>query len=249
MSDTGGPQDRPQPPRPPQDAAPPPTAPVAGVAPAPPPPTDAPLAGYAGAPAPPPPPHAAPTGAATGSPYGAPPHAAAGPAAGSPYGGAPAWGPTGAAPAAAPPYGGAPGWGPPGPAPAYNPYGARGHGLPECTAGKRFAAYLLDAVLVMVTLVIGWLIWSLIVWGQGQTPAKQLLHMRCIDTHTGRAAGWGAMALRELVGKALLGNVTCGISTIVGGVMILDDSPPRQSLWDKLANTVVVEDPHDRLAP
>lgn len=200
MSYTGGPQDRPQPPRAPQDAAPP---------------------------------YAAPHGQASGSPYGGPS----------------TWGSTGAAPAPAPPYGGAPGWGPPGPTPAYNPYGGHGHGLPECTAGKRFGAYLLDALLMMVTFVFGWLIWSLIIWGRGQTPAKQLLHMRCIDTHTGQAAGWGAMALRELVGKALLGNITCGISTIVGGAFVLGDTPPRQALWDKMANTAVVEDPQGLLAP
>lgn len=144
----------------------------------------------------------------------------------------------------APPQGGPPAYAPPGG--AYGAYGGYGNRLPMSSAGKRFGAYLLEALLIVVTLVIGWFIWSLIAWGKGQTPAKQLLHMRCVDQQSGAVAGWGTMALRELVGKAILGNVTCGISTIVGAVMILGES--RQGVWDKLANTVVVDDPQDTLA-
>jgi uncharacterized RDD family membrane protein YckC len=178
-------------------------------------------------------------GAAAPSPYGAPP---------SPYGPPPGQG--GPPPAAPPaPYGAPPGYGAP---PAYAPpgggygyYGQPGGGLPLSSAGKRFGAYLLEAVLVVVTLVIGWLIWSLIIWGKGQTPAKQVLHMRCVDQSSGRLATWGTMALRELVGKAILANVTCGISTLVGAIMVLGES--RQGVWDKIANTVVVDDPQDTL--
>jgi hypothetical protein len=40
-------------------------------------------------------------------------------------------------------------------------------------------------------LEIGWLIWSLIVWGQGQTPGKQILKMRVYDKTTSKPAKWG----------------------------------------------------------
>jgi uncharacterized RDD family membrane protein YckC len=116
------------------------------------------------------------------------------------------------------------------------------------SGAKRFGAFLLDVLLAIVTLIIGWLIWAIILWGHGQTPAKQLLRMRIVDLNTGRGASWGPMALRELVGRWLLGNVTCGISTLVGGVMILSDER-RQAIWDKIANTVVVEDPYNQLDP
>jgi uncharacterized RDD family membrane protein YckC len=145
-----------------------------------------------------------------------------------------------------PPYGAPPGYAPPGG--AYGSYGGYGGRLPESSAGRRFGAYLLDVLLLMVTLSIGWIIWSLVIWGKGQTPAKQLMHMRCVDLSTGAVAGWGTMALRELVGKVVIGNVTCGISTVVGGAMILGDGAPRQALWDKIASTVVVDDPQDTLA-
>jgi uncharacterized RDD family membrane protein YckC len=120
---------------------------------------------------------------------------------------------------------------------------------PLSSAGKRFGAWLLEALLIVVTLVIGWVIWSLIVWAKGQTPAKSLLGMRCIRTDTGRGATWGTMALREFVGKGVLGNATFGITTVVSAIMILADAERHQGIWDKLASTVVVEDPDGRLAP
>jgi uncharacterized RDD family membrane protein YckC len=116
------------------------------------------------------------------------------------------------------------------------------------SAGKRFGSFLLDVLLIVVTLVIGWVIWWIILWGHGQTPAKQILHMRIIDLRTGRGASWGTMALRELVGKYLLSNLTCGISTLVGGIMVLADER-RQAIWDKIGNTIVVEDPDNQLEP
>lgn len=129
---------------------------------------------------------------------------------------------------------------------------ARGYGVwevggaPLSSAGKRLGAYLLDGfVLAPVTLFIGWVIWSLIVWSKGQSPAKQLLGMRCVRLETARAATWGTMALRELVGKLLLGAITGGITTLISAFMILGTR--RQGIWDKIANTTVVDDPDGRL--
>jgi uncharacterized RDD family membrane protein YckC len=132
---------------------------------------------------------------------------------------------------------------PPGADPAYGAPAPPGGPVnaPLSSAGKRFGGYLLESLLLIVTLFIGWLIWSLIVWGKGQTPAKQLLGMRCVDVNTGQIAGWGTMALRELVGKVILGNVTFGITTLVSAFMILGES--RQGIWDKIASTVVVDAP------
>jgi uncharacterized RDD family membrane protein YckC len=119
-------------------------------------------------------------------------------------------------------------------------------GAPLASNGKRFGSYLLDGLLAVVTLFIGWLIWSVIIWEKGETPAKALLGLRCVDTTTGRPATRGTMALRELVYKGILGSVTGGITTIVSAFMILlTDS--REGIWDKIAKTAVVEDPGDRL--
>jgi len=46
-------------------------------------------------------------------------------------------------------------------------------GAPASTAsaGKRFGAWLLNLVLAVVTLGIGWLIWDVIMWKDGKNPA------------------------------------------------------------------------------
>jgi uncharacterized RDD family membrane protein YckC len=135
----------------------------------------------------------------------------------------------------------------PAPAPIH-PLAVGGDALPRpspSSPGRRVGAYLLDVVLVFVTLFVGWLVWSLVLWSKGQSPGKSILGMRCMSIESGRAASWGTMALRELVGKNLLGSVSLGITTIVSFFLILGDS--RQGIWDKLASTVVVDDPDDRL--
>ena len=118
---------------------------------------------------------------------------------------------------------------------------------PLSSVGKRFGAFALEILLACVTLGIGWFIWSLVLWGKGQSPAKSLLKMRVIRKNTGKAASWGEMALRELVGKWLLGSVSGSITYLVGGIMILGAT--REGLWDKIAGTIVVEDPDGHLAP
>jgi uncharacterized RDD family membrane protein YckC len=101
----------------------------------------------------------------------------------------------------------------------------------------------------VVTLFVGWLIWSLIVWGRGQSPGKQLLGMRVIRSDTRICVSWGRMALREIVCKGIIGLVA-GV-TVVGSVLYLwllwDDQ--NQELWDKMATTLVVNDSRSVLAP
>ena len=80
----------------------------------------------------------------------------------------------------------------------------------------RLGALVLDAVLMGLTLGIGWLIWSFVVWGNGQTPAKQILKIRVYNAETGRVVSWGHMALRE----ALLGW-WFGLSTAFGILSLL----------------------------
>ena len=63
----------------------------------------------------------------------------------------------------------------------------------------RLGAYALDSVLAFVTAGIGWLIWSLVIWGQGQTPGKQILKIRVRNAQTGSVATWGHMAVREFL--------------------------------------------------
>jgi uncharacterized RDD family membrane protein YckC len=80
-------------------------------------------------------------------------------------------------------------------------------------------------MLFMVTLGIGWMIWSLIVWGEGQTPAKKILKIRVFAADTQRPATWGHMAIREFLlmlaigfGVGMLNLLSAGI---LGSVAII----------------------------
>ena len=64
--------------------------------------------------------------------------------------------------------------------------------------GARFGAFLLEFVLFIVTLGIGWFIWSMVMWTRGTTPAKKLLGLSVVDIQTGRPCTWGHMLVRSL---------------------------------------------------
>ena len=119
-------------------------------------------------------------------------------------------------------------------------------GVDLASSGRRIGAWFLSIPLAIVTLGIGYAIWGLIVWGRGQTPALQVLGMRCWRPETGRVAGWGWMALREIVGRfaeGLLGPITLVLSLVL---MVSDRE--RKSLHDLIAGTVVLRDPNKVLA-
>ena len=81
----------------------------------------------------------------------------------------------------------------------------------------RLGAIVLDATLMVITLGIGWLIWSFIVWGEGQTPAKKILKLRTINFTNGRPATWGHMGIREAlipITVSIASGVTGGIASI-----------------------------------
>jgi uncharacterized RDD family membrane protein YckC len=118
-------------------------------------------------------------------------------------------------------------------------------GLPSgvvlASSARRFGAHVLDTVLVIITLFIGWLIWQLIVAKDGQSPAKQLLGMRVVKLRTGTKATWGTMFLREVILKPLIGFGLGWFFGLVYFWLLWDKN--RQELWDKMISTIVVNDP------
>ena len=86
----------------------------------------------------------------------------------------------------------------------------------------RLGAYALDAVLSVLTLGIGWLIWSFIVWGEGQTPGKKILKIRVRNFDSGAVATWGHMAVRELLVPmtvAIAVGLTSGLAAVAWVVL------------------------------
>jgi uncharacterized RDD family membrane protein YckC len=109
------------------------------------------------------------------------------------------------------------------------------------SAGGRFGAVLLDGLLILFTLWIGWAVWSMFTWSRGQTPAKSLLGHVVADANTGAAFDWGRMAVREFCIKGLLGWVldlfTFGIYFWIDAFMCFGDR--QRTVHDRIANSIV----------
>jgi uncharacterized RDD family membrane protein YckC len=114
-------------------------------------------------------------------------------------------------------------------------------GVELASVGRRIGAWFLSIPLAIVTLGIGYVIWGLIVWGRGQTPALQVLGMRCWRPETGRVAGWWWMALREIAGRFIEGFL--GPITLVVSFVLMVSGRERKCLHDYIAGTVVLRDP------
>ena len=98
---------------------------------------------------------------------------------------------------------------------------------------RRLTAWVLEIVLVIGTGYFGWLIWSFITWGKGQTPAQNLLRMLSINEKTGSAAKRPQMFIRFILvfvaywlGYFAIANIAYvinpnGILLTVGTLMLL----------------------------
>ena len=103
--------------------------------------------------------------------------------------------------------------------------------------------------MMAVTLIVGWLIWSLIVYPRGQSPAKQLLSMRVVRLDVRKPPEFWRMALRELVLKVIPAFFLLGLLWIaINGVVLLTNDR-FQTVWDKMLKTVVISDPHNLFKP
>ena len=127
---------------------------------------------------------------------------------------------------------------------------ASGVVLPQGTqlasVGRRIGAYFLSPLLVIVTLGIGYLVWGLLIWGNGQTPALQVLGMRVWQSDTNRVAGFWRMALREIVGRFVEGLLS--VITELTSFVLFAASKDHKTLHDHIAGTVVLYDPDKVLA-
>lgn len=105
--------------------------------------------------------------------------------------------------------------------------------------GRRFVAYILESVLFILTLGIGYLIWTVIVMARGQTPGKQLMGIHVARRNDGSTASWGLMFGRGFC-KFLVGFIPFGV--IVSFFFMLLDDNEHRAIHDRLVSTVVVRD-------
>ena len=119
-------------------------------------------------------------------------------------------------------------------------------GTQLASVGRRIGAYFLAIPLAIVTLGIGYIIWGLIVWGNGQTPTQQVLGMRCWRPETNRVPGFWYMALREIVGGIATGIL--GLITEITSFVLFLTGREHKAIHDYIAGTVVLYDPNKVLA-
>lgn len=119
----------------------------------------------------------------------------------------------------------------------------------------RLGAIAIDTGLFFLTCWIGWQIWSMVVWGEGQTPGKKILGIRVYDAKTGRRATWGHMAIREFlfilalsIAIFLLNLVTLGILGTIAAIawyvleIVWYFTKGSRSMRDVLVKTIVINE-------
>lgn len=114
-------------------------------------------------------------------------------------------------------------------------------GVVLAPVGRRIGAYFLAIPLFIVTLGIGYIIWGLILWRQGTSPAFKVLKMWVVPQTGGTPVGFGRMALRNIVGGIVQG-ILSWITELISFILFLV-RPLHQPLTDLVASTTVVHDP------
>ena len=114
--------------------------------------------------------------------------------------------------------------------------------------GKRIEALALTPILFVVTLGVGWLVWSVVEWCRGRTPSYRILGLRVVRMSDERPIGlarslarWSICIL--LVVPMVVGCCVIGLS-FVFGASAPDDllRHPRRAPWDYLTATKVTDE-------
>ena len=103
--------------------------------------------------------------------------------------------------------------------------------FPKASIQHRLGGKAVDYAINSVTFGIGWIIWSLVVWGQGQTPGKQIVKLRVYNKTNLERVTWGHMALREFA-LPITPSIIFWISIVSSGGL--------ENLSDTLVGIIVV---------
>jgi peptide/nickel transport system ATP-binding protein len=139
---------------------------------------------------------------------------------------------------------------------------------------RRLRAYILDTILSVVTLGIGWIIWAIVINTKtpGVTPAKRIMKMRVVNATTFQPLTLGQMILRRTLLGAIVGGIGLNIAfqapsqilsaiglenglliavVTVAAVYAYASVPMRnnrnRNVWDIVSGTQVVYDKFDTI--
>jgi hypothetical protein len=116
------------------------------------------------------------------------------------------------------------------------------------TLEKRIEALVLTPILFVVTLGVGWLVWSVLEWRGGRTPSYRLLGLRVVRVSDERPIRFARSLARSSI-CGLLVIPTTAVCCVIGicflfGASSPDDllTHPRAAPWDYLTATKVTDE-------
>lgn len=122
-------------------------------------------------------------------------------------------------------------------------------GLPAASLGVRIKALMLTFVLIVVTLGVGWMAWSVVEWRHGRTVSFKLMGLRVVRASDGRPIGLGTSLLRNALLCSVLFVPTMLVCIVLALAFVMGASPPedllskpRKAPWDRLTRTMVVQE-------
>jgi|TARA_B100001540_G_scaffold194704_1_gene171526 hypothetical protein len=106
----------------------------------------------------------------------------------------------------------------------------------------RFGSWLLERVLMIVTLGIGWIIWAITLRGTGQTPAKKMMNLTIWDLETNAPMTLERMIIMRGLAGGLVAGFALPLTLYVLAFMPFWDKNNRD-LHDKVSRSSVIATP------
>jgi uncharacterized RDD family membrane protein YckC len=120
---------------------------------------------------------------------------------------------------------------------------------PAASLVSRAEALALTGLLMVVTLGVGWIAWSIIEWRHGRTASYRLTGLRVVRRSDAKPIGLGLSVLRNGICCLLLIIPTVIVCAFVAFAFVMGASPPsgllrepRNAPWDLLTKTIVIDE-------
>ncbi len=120
---------------------------------------------------------------------------------------------------------------------------------PGASTGARLRALSLTCLFFVVTLGIGWTVWTVLEWRHGRTASYRLTGLRVVRRRDGRPIGLARSFLRNGICCVVLLIPTVIVCLMLAIAFVMGASPPNDLLskprfapWDLLTGTEVLDE-------